>query len=288
MTLACFEHMAVLKKAVERFADARVMVIGDPMTDVYHFGEVPRLSQEAPVPIFVEDRNDRRSGGALNVLGNLRALGCSVQALMPLEPWTEKHRYLVGHQQIFRIDRDQRHPAIHLDGPMLEIIDWANVLVISDYAKGSIARETCQAIIEAATAARVITVVDPKGKDWSAYEGATVICPNMAEWEGWDGKIDKPFDAILKRGAAGLSVIKGVSADKAMLDYHEIPARARTVFDVTGAGDTVVATAAAALAVEIPLVIAAELANRAAGLVVGGVGTCVCTQAHLLEELDHV
>jgi D-beta-D-heptose 7-phosphate kinase / D-beta-D-heptose 1-phosphate adenosyltransferase len=269
-------HAELLAGIVRQFKGVKVAVLGDPMLDYYHFGHVDRLSPEAPVPVFVEDKMDLRAGGAGNVAANLAALGCTAIQLFPPAPHTIKHRYLVGSQQLFRIDRDKDHSEQQV------VMDWlpaaeARAFVISDYGKGWCNHERCQGIIQAARDLGVPVIVDPKGNDWSKYVGATVICPNEREMIAYYDSGDAHL--VHKRGAKGLTVIYP--------DHTEchFDARARHVFDVTGAGDTVVAVLAAALAVRAEVAIAAELANIAAGVVVGQVGTTPCSAAVLLAEL---
>lgn len=269
-------HEELLAGIVHQFKGVAVAVLGDPMLDYYHFGHVDRLSPEAPVPVFIEDKLDLRDGGAANVSQNLAALGCTPILLFPPAPYTTKHRYMVGSQQLLRIDRDkdhshQIHPINYAD------VDKWRAIVISDYAKGWCSMERCQELIKTAAGLDIPVIVDPKGDDWCKYVGATVVCPNEKEmithYDSWAGHL------VHKRGARGLTVIYP--------DHSEshFPARARRVFDVTGAGDTVVAVLAAALAVRATIDIAAELANIAASVVVGEVGTTACSSALLLEQL---
>jgi D-beta-D-heptose 7-phosphate kinase / D-beta-D-heptose 1-phosphate adenosyltransferase len=268
---ACFADI------VRQFAGTQVMILGDPMLDYYHFGHVDRLSPEAPVPVFIEDKLDLRDGGAGNVLQNLHALGCWVRPWFPPAPHSMKHRYLVGAQQLLRIDRDRDHST--QEGTPHPSLEGLKAMVISDYAKGWCTKERCQMAIQAAIALGIPVVVDPKGDDWSKYEGATVICPNerelLAHYDSWHGHI------LHKRGSKGVALIL---PDRSEVQFA---ARARHVFDVTGAGDTVVAVLAAALAVRCELTTAAQLANLAAGIVVGEVGTTPCSAGLLLRELEH-
>jgi D-beta-D-heptose 7-phosphate kinase/D-beta-D-heptose 1-phosphate adenosyltransferase len=269
-----------LADIVRGFAGVKVAVLGDPMLDYYHFGHVDRLSPEAPVPVFIEDKLDLRDGGAGNVAANLAALGCRAIPLFPPAPYTSKHRYLVGAQQLLRVDRDRDHSGqIHPDIPPQGAPGMADAqaLVISDYGKGWCTQARCQAYIAQARSLDIPVVVDPKGLNWAKYAGATVVCPNQRELiQGYD----EHAGAILhKQGAAGMTLI---FPDRTELHFE---ARARRVFDVTGAGDTVVAVLAAALAVRCELPVAAELANIAAGVVVGEVGTTPCSVAMLLREL---
>lgn len=269
-------HNAHLRGVVRLFHGRRIAVLGDPMMDYYHFGRVERLSPEAPVPIFIEEKIDLRDGGAANVVANLAALGCVTTALFPPAPYTIKHRYLVGIQQLFRIDKDQNHSEDKTPINYRGVADW-DAVVISDYGKGWCSTARCEELIKTAATLNIPVIVDPKGLAWTKYAGATVVCPNEREliqgYEEHEGVI------LQKRGANGMRLIY---ADRAEVDF---PARARQVFDVTGAGDTVVAVLAAALAVGVDLPIAAQLANIAAGVVVGQVGTTPCTSAALLAEL---
>lgn len=248
---------------VDSFKDVSILVVGDPMIDVYHFGRVDRISPEAPVPVFVEEREESRRGGADNVAFQLQALCTRVLCFFPPKPWIEKHRYLVGSHQLFRSDRDYRY---NHNSPCLES-SVCSAIVVSDYAKGSITsipKATCP------------IVVDPKGSDWLKYEGCAVICPNEKEYNQWDGR--GSFSNILvKRGEHGMRLIQGKT-------QTEIPAQARHVFDPTGCGDTVVAVLAASLGAGADLQTAARMANIAAGYVVGEVGTAVCS-AEKLKQL---
>lgn len=270
-------HPDVLRSIVREFKGLKIAVLGDPMLDYYHFGHVDRLSPEAPVPVFVEDKIDLRDGGAGNVVANLAALGCTPIPLFPPAPYTMKHRYLVGAQQLFRIDRDQDHSGQLFDVPPQGRVEgpW-KAAIISDYAKGWCSTERCQNLIEQGRLNGTPVIVDPKGADWMKYVGATVICPNEKEMGGsWMGI---PY-LVHKRGPRGLDLL---DTERHVMNF---PARARQVFDVTGAGDTVVAVLAAALAVRCEIGVACELANIAAGVVVGQVGTSPCSAAALLAEL---
>lgn len=269
---------------VRQFAGVKIAVLGDPILDYYHFGHCDRLSPEAPVPVFIEDKMDLRDGGAGNVAANLAALGCTAIPLFPPAPYTMKHRYLVGSQQLFRIDRDKDHSN------QTPVIDWlpaaeAEAFVISDYAKGWCTRERCQGLIKAAKDLRVPVIVDPKGKLWHKYKGADVICPNEREFTERDPIHNWTPPAIVhKRGANGMELIEP-NYETGIATIKIYPARARHVFDVTGAGDTVTAVLAAALAVRCEMDVAVELANIAAGIVVGEVGTTPCSAALLLAAL---
>lgn len=248
-----------LRDIVEAMQGKKILVVGDPMTDVYHCGRVDRLSPEAPVPVFVEERQESRPGGAENVEANLIALGCEVA--IQFGGRSVKHRYLVRNYQVFRIDEDNQNR--YVVEPIQSLIDWADAVIVSDYDKGAIGPGICHT--------NKLTVVDPKGHNWSKYDGATWICPNEKELN--EAKL-VPTDCLIleKVGAKGL-----------YLDEELIPATAKQVFDVTGAGDTVVATFTAALCAGASPKDAAILANYAAGVVCGKLGTSVCTKEELLN-----
>lgn len=273
--------MSDLAAFVRQFAGVRIAVLGDPMIDYYHFGHVDRLSPEAPVPVFIEDKVELRDGGAGNVAANLEGLGCEVIRMFPPAPHTIKHRYMVGGHQMFRHDRDHDYSARHA---VLYSTrgETPSAYVISDYGKGWCTAQACQQLIEHAQGVPVI--VDPKGRDWEKYKGATVICPNDKEYLEREAVLGWQPTILRKCGPKGLELRRhDVVSGLDVLDIF--PARARHVFDVTGAGDTVVAVMAAALAIRCEMPIAAELANIAAGVVVGEVGTWPITSAALLDAV---
>lgn len=281
-------HREALHKTVTLLSETKVLVVGDPMLDIYHFGEVTRISQEAPVPVFVEAHVQTREGGACNVLKNLRALGAQADAVLPIAAWTAKHRYLVGHHQVFRLDDDMEHPSLSLDTECRELMDWCDVAILSDYGKGTLGAEFCQQFIGDMHAGKHI-IVDPRGGDWNKYAGATVICPNEHEWAQHcaikhGAQAVFPYQ-LLKLGARGMQLGAHPVTEQKDIIWRS-HTRARQVFDVTGAGDTVIATFAAAAARGGDIVNAAELANMAAGVVVGKVGTSTCSAEELHEEID--
>jgi len=258
-----------LRKLVEMFHEVRVLVTGDPMLDIYHYGTVDRLSPEAPAPVFVETGSNTYPGGAANVYEQLEQLNVDAEHHFPKQWWTEKHRYLVNGQQLFRIDKDMHHYAEGM--PNLTSID---AIVMSDYGKSWLGADYCRSLIAEARKHHIPVVVDPKGTGWAKFDGCTVICPN--EVEAKNPEI-KAFDVVLyKKGAQGL-LLKDHTWE------HAFPAVARQVYDVTGAGDTVVATVAAVLACGGNLHEAARLANIAAGAVVGKRGTATVTNDELLD-----
>jgi bifunctional ADP-heptose synthase (sugar kinase/adenylyltransferase) len=264
---------------VEMFCSVRVLVIGDAILDQYHFGRVERLSPEAPVPIFIEGIIESRRGGADNVAHQLEALGCRVHSVFASR-LSVKHRYFAGHHQIFRRDADHQASAEDVEEAckrIAHIIDDIDVVVLSDYNKGLLSTDLCHEVIRLGRP----VIVDPKGRDWSKYRGASVICPNSLELGMVEmDAIPASMRIIEKQGPLGLKVhtLRGTHTDC-------IGATAKQVFDVTGAGDVVTALIAAGVAVGAPLHDAAVIANHAAGVAVGKLGTAVCSKKELIESL---
>jgi len=296
-----------------------VVVAGDVMLDRYWSGTTGRISPEAPVPVVrVEDMTER-PGGAANVALNLAALDAHV-ALVGLAgtdefgdrlaraiadagidchlhrdgrlATTAKLRVLARHQQLMRLDFEAAQEAVGT-APLVSLVraalDGAAALVLSDYGKGALSDPA--ALIALGRGRGLPVLVDPKGRDFARYRGATVLTPNRAEFESACGPCAD--DAALGDRARALAQELGLEAvlvtlsEQGMLlvpaagDAVHLPARAREVFDVTGAGDTVIATLAAALAAGHGLVRAAELANLAAGIVVGKLGAATVTRQEL-------
>ena len=296
----------------DRVANARVLVVGDVMLDRYWFGDVDRISPEAPVPVVKIARSEERPGGAANVARNVAALGAhamllsatgvdeAADALLRLLAidgihtsflrdaalkTTVKLRVIGRQQQLLRIDFETPPPnellASHLDAFDERLAD-ADALVLSDYGKGGLAH--IATMIERARAAGKPVLVDPKGDDWDRYRGATVVTPNRSEFRQVAGRARDEAD--LTRRAQALREQLGVEAllitrsEEGMSLYSgdgalTIPAQAREVFDVSGAGDTVIATLGALLAAGATLPDAMAIANEAAGIVVGKLGTAV-------------
>ncbi len=255
-------------------------MVGDAILDIWVHGKVERISPEAPVPVFVEERREERRGGAANVIANLEALGC-IPSFYGVARSPLKTRFVVNHQQIFRSDiedcsaitsreEDAIVRACDLDAP------W-DVLIISDYAKGVCTPSLCQRLIKWAKAAGIKVVVDPKGDDWNKYNGCDLITPNEKEYARIVGQhwLDNSAGLVLTRGGKGISFWRG--------KWIHIPATNTGPVDVCGCGDTVVAILSAALAVGYDLESAARLANVAAGVVVGKFGTATCSIAELEE-----
>jgi D-beta-D-heptose 7-phosphate kinase/D-beta-D-heptose 1-phosphate adenosyltransferase len=319
---------------IERLPGTRILCIGDVMLDHYVYGQVDRVSPEAPVPVLRVERETRTLGGAGNVVRNLHSLGahaCLVSVLgndsagrevnqlvagardveshMLVEAGrqtTVKTRYVAATQQMLRADRESIVPlGEFVRGDLLRLVKQTvvdhQVVVISDYAKGVLSDGVAATIIAAAAAAGKPVVVDPKGTDYSAYRGAAVLKPNRRELAMASGmpvateaEVVAAARHLIKSFAFG-AVLVSLSQDGMILveaegAVHTLTAAAREVYDVSGAGDTAIATLAAALGAGLSLLDAARLANLAAGIVVGKIGTAVTHAAELGEALmqqDH-
>lgn len=305
-----------------RFENARVLVVGDAMLDRYWYGQTARISPEAPVPVVRVGESEERAGGAGNVAVNLAALGVSTTLvalvgaddagrtlaaaveraavtpdLVVVDGWQTitKLRVISRNQQLIRIDFEDTVAAVSagdLTARATRRAANADVVVLSDYGKGALA--DAPALIKAARAARKPVLVDPKGLDWTRYRGATLLTPNRAEFEAVAGACAD--DAALDARAARLRADLGVDAllvtrsDEGMTLHTaagalHLPAEAREVYDVTGAGDTVIATLAACIAAGHSFDDAARLANLAAGIVVGKLGAASVSAAELALAL---
>ncbi len=294
----------------ERLAAARVLVVGDVMLDRYWFGDVNRISPEAPVPVVHVQRQEDRLGGAANVARNAAALGAQAGLLCvvghdepgerivellkgsgvaphlerdPALSTTIKLRVLSRQQQLLRMDFENAptHEALLAGLARFDaLLASHDVVLLSDYAKGGLTHVT--QMIEKARAAGKPVLVDPKGDDWERYRGATLITPNRAELREVIGQWKSEADLLARVTALRASLEldgllltrseEGMTLFAAEGELH-VPAVAREVYDVSGAGDTVIATLAVMLGAHLPLVDAVALANRAAGVVVGKLGT---------------
>lgn len=311
------------------FATRKVLVVGDLMLDRFLWGQVERISPEAPVPVVTLERETHSAGGAANVARNLVGLGLHVFLVgvtgndpsrdLLLEDLqkdnlvtdgvlvardrgtTVKTRVLGNHQQIIRIDEERTTPLAKSDedfllAAALERLAHADALLLSDYAKGALTEHLCRALIESARALDLPILVDPKGKDFGRYAGATLITPNRRELALATGVDAQDLDALLAAGSAmretlDLGFLVLTLGEQGLLliepdGNHQIPAIAQEVFDVSGAGDTVIATFAAGLAAGLGHVDTAHLANLAAGTVVGKLGTVAITAKELLAAIS--
>ena len=283
-----------LTEIVEKMSSVQAFVLGDTMLDEYIFGRVDRMCPEAPVPVFVPEATRFENGGAGHVADQLRALSVDTQINFGY-PTCKKTRYMVGSHMLLRVDRDEKSvytPEQEVEGAVNalechkvlrgEILHDGtgrfDVIVLSDYNKGYLSPELCAYVISYARKHKIPVVVDPKS-DWWKFKGATAICPNHKEYGNGilSGLFLKMGTAVLeKRGAEGIRLHKAES-------QQDFPAKAQHVFNVTGAGDTVVAVVAAVLGAGGTLEDGAVLANLAAGYCVGEIGTTVCPKDKLLE-----
>ena len=307
-----------LKPAREAVARCRVLVVGDVMLDRYWFGAVERISPEAPVPVVRVASEQERVGGAANVALNVKTVGGSVTLLSMVgqdEPATRLRQLLEQHgvntvlgqdpgmqtivklrvigrnQQLLRVDFE-REPDHEILAQMLGDYEKAlgehDVVLFSDYGKGGLAH--IPRMIEMARAAGKPVLVDPKGSDYARYAGATVITPNRAELMqvigSWQDEADLVRKAEALRVKLNLQALLLTRSEEGMTLFEQgrvsnVHAQAREVADVTGAGDTVIATMALMLACGLTLAQAMEHANRAGGLVVAKFGTATLTYEEL-------
>jgi rfaE bifunctional protein kinase chain/domain len=302
------------------FSQAHVLVVGDVMLDRYWFGDVERISPEAPVPVVRVQRSEERLGGAANVALNAAVLGApsrlvgivgddepgrrlaqlaqerGIDARLEVDPQlptTIKLRVIGRQQQLLRIDFEQAPDRLVLARKfeaLRSLIDDAGVLVLSDYGKGGLAQ--IREMIGLARSAGRTIVVDPKGDEWARYAGATVLTPNRAELRQvlgrWQSEQDLHERAQRLREQLGLAHLLLTRSEEGMTLFSDagtltVPAQAREVYDVSGAGDTVVAVLAAMLAAGRPIDEAVRLANRAGGIVVGKLGTAPVLPQELFE-----
>ncbi len=299
-------------------AKVRILIVGDVMLDRYWFGEVSRISPEAPVPVVKVERIEERPGGAANVARNVAALGGqatllsvvgndeagrTLSRLLQAEgifsslhedaqlSTTVKLRVIGRQQQLLRIDFETWPTHEVLRAKLAEFesrLPGCDVVILSDYGKGGLAH--IAQMIKSARAAGKPVLVDPKGEDYARYAGATMLTPNRSElrqvvgrWESEAELAEKAGQLCDRLALEALLVTRsedGMTLFGAAGRVHE-PAQAREVYDVSGAGDTVIATMAVMLAAGLDLGAAMGLANRAAGVVVGKLGTATCTLAEL-------
>ncbi len=303
---------------LERVKNIRVLVVGDLILDRYLYGNVERISPEAPVPVVEVEREEVRLGGAGNVANNLASLGASVyitgvvgddrggdqilsmlkeRGIKPLlavdtRPTTEKTRVVSRSQQLLRIDREERR---RVEGRTLKkirevIMDTdCDGIVVSDYAKGVITEET----IGAVKSKGVFFAIDPRPVNRDLYKGADLMTPNEKELRAMtDPLSDENVEVLGKRlkEALGVKVLVVTQGPKGMTLFKDrithFPARAREVYDVTGAGDTVVASLVAFHLAGASWEEACELANVCAGIVVGEFGTATVRPEEVLRELE--
>ncbi len=310
--------MTVEKANRAQFAKTNLLVVGDVMLDRYWFGDSDRISPEAPVPIVQVSKVDERLGGAANVARNVAALGAKITILGvvgedeagnrigellkqsgvnsqlevdPQVPTTVKLRVIARQQQLIRLDFEETPSQTALEQKLARFekaLGTADVLVLSDYGKGALSQVAT--MIEYARAQNKVILVDPKGEDYEKYRGATLLTPNRSELRQvvgrWVDEDDLTQRAQELRRSLGIQALLLTRSEEGMSLFTDqgvshVRAQAREVFDVSGAGDTVIATLAVALAAQWPLERAMALANRAGGIVVGKLGTATVTSEEL-------
>jgi len=318
---------AVIQEIERNWSSKRLLVVGDVMLDKYIWGEVGRISPEAPVPIVRATHHSEHPGGAANVAMNLVRLGAQTRVIgftggdenerllverlsssgvasdfVPCDgfPTITKVRILGGSQQMLRLDSERigdHAPADYdrLVACVLAQLHGSDALVLSDYAKGVLNPEVCQTLIQAARKLGIPVLVDPKNADFTGYRGATTICPNLRELSRAANLDSADLNPLLDAAEAMIPALdiqfltatlseKGIALVRPGSRFLA-PAAARQVFDVSGAGDTVIAILALCLASALPPETAVELANMAAGIVVGKVGTVPVEKYELLAAL---
>ena len=297
---------------------ARILVVGDVMLDRYWFGDVARISPEAPVPVVRVERTDERPGGAANVARNCAALGARTQLLSVIGadgtgrrleqlvkkagieprfqrdrsiPTTVKLRIVGRQQQLLRVDLETPPSPRALEAKLAgfgALLRRADLVILSDYGKGGLAH--IAAMIGLARKAGKPVLVDPKGDDYRRYRGATLVTPNRQELRevvgAWKDERDLARRAQALRRKLAMPALLLTRSEQGMTLYTakgamHVPAQAREVYDVTGAGDTVIAALGVMLASGVALEEAVRIANRASGIVVGKLGTAVATRQEL-------
>ncbi|MBN1756433.1 D-glycero-beta-D-manno-heptose-7-phosphate kinase [bacterium] len=319
-----------LNSIFANFKKQKVIVLGDSMLDEYIWGVVERISPEAPVPVVDVQTTSLRLGGAANVAWNLKKLGAepilvsivgedpTSQRLMELlsqekiaskslitdysRPTTLKTRIIAHHQQVVRVDRENRED---IDSPILEEVlavfrtnlPHADGVIISDYGKGLLTREMVQEVIHSCRKQQKFIAVDPKEKYFQYYKGISIITPNVHETETALKTRIRSEDELVAAGEKLLKMLeaknvlitrgeKGMSLFQQNGDYYYLPTVAKEVYDVTGAGDTVTASLTLAAISGASYFEAAYISNHSAGIVVGEVGTAAVTLDKLLAHIE--
>lgn len=321
--------MQNIKALIEKFADVKIMVVGDVMLDRYWWGSVSRISPEAPVPVVNLQTKSLVAGGAANVAANIAGLsarpflvgaigddeegklvpevlgrtGVAAEHLIALEkrPTTTKTRIVAHNQHIVRIDQEEKQ---HLSNEEEKIV-WDKIetilpeielVIVSDYAKGLLTETLLSRLITICKTSGVKVLIDPKGKDYTKYSGATLLTPNRREAaesckleEDGQGIVEKAGEMLL--GGLDLEALLITQGEDGMTLFEKnhdpvhFLAASRDVYDVTGAGDTVISTLAVALGAGGDLATSAQLANRAAGIVVEHFGTTSIKLSELQASL---
>jgi D-beta-D-heptose 7-phosphate kinase/D-beta-D-heptose 1-phosphate adenosyltransferase len=313
---------------LNRFHNARILVIGDVILDRYVYGAANRISPEAPIPVFAIERSVDMPGGAANVARNVVALGgrCSLMGVVgndlaaegirrplleqgvnailvtdPLRPTSLKTRFVAEGQQMLRADQESSEAvSSEISEQLLTQFDLAvrdaDAVVLSDYAKGVLRSDVVAELITRSRREGKTVLVDPKAKDLARYRGATILTPNRLELEAASGYpcltdsfIEQAAFQLINDGICDSLVVTRGGSGMSVISQREgpshLPTQARQVFDVSGAGDTVMAALALGMASGGGLKEAAELANLAAGIVVGKSGTATVTSAEILGSI---
>lgn len=309
------------------FSKCKILIIGDIILDKYYFGNVERISPEAPVPVICIKKEESRLGGAANVANNISSLGgqatlcgiighdlfgkeierlgrknnISLSLLATAQPTITKARIIGGKQQIARLDYEEKLELSDLEmfdtkRRICQLLPDCQILVISDYGKGFMCNEFCQFLIEEAHHLMIPIIIDPKGKNWNKYTGADIVTPNVKELSdivgynvpNTDEAITLAAEEVIRTNNLTSLLVtrseKGMSLIGKNAPIH-IPTHSEEVFDVSGAGDTVVAAFSICLAAGYDLQIAMKMANIAAGIVVKKIGTATLTVEELAANL---
>ena len=299
----------------------RILIVGDIMLDRYWFGDVNRISPEAPVPVVLIGKHEERLGGAANVARNVAALGavCSLLGIVgkdeagtavekllsqsgiipylhsaPGISTTVKLRVIGRQQQLLRLDFEKKPTRDVLEDKLQKyktLLQTHDIIVLSDYGKGAL--DQVSSMIAGAKKTGKMTLIDPKGEDFSKYRGATILTPNKSELRqvvgSWKDESELTVKAQNLRESLDLEYLLLTRSEEGMSLYGatevlHIPTVAREVFDVSGAGDTVIATLATMIGNGKPVAEAVRIANRAAGIVVGKLGTATVTSEELFSS----
>ena len=319
------------EEIIGRLRDSRIVVLGDVMLDEFLWGDVTRISPEAPVPVVDIKRESTHLGGAANVLANLLALGAQACVIGVIgddfageriqssvidksalqtdgllivdnsRPTTIKTRIIAQHQMVVRADREHRAPVdtqteSRIIAAVTAALANAQALVISDYDKGVVTPRILSEVLPAAYG-RMPVLIDPKIRNFDSYRPATLVTPNHHEALRL-ANLEEDSDATLQtaarmiRGRLSCDAVLITRGDRGMMlfegerDPVHVATAAREVYDVTGAGDTVIATLSAALAAGASMTEAAVLANQAAGIVVGKLGTATASAREVLDSME--
>jgi D-beta-D-heptose 7-phosphate kinase/D-beta-D-heptose 1-phosphate adenosyltransferase len=315
---------------IERFSNAKVLCVGDVMLDHFVYGDVNRISPEAPIPVVRIHHERSMLGGAGNVVRNLSSLGaqavlltvvgadsaansiahelsalprCLLQTVADAGRKTSvKTRYISGSQQLLRVDVESTHSVAddilsRLLAEFEKLAPACDVVILSDYAKGVLSDDRAERFVSAARKAGKPVFVDPKGKSFSRYQGASLVKPNLLELSeatklpvATDADVEIAARSVMSQNEIGAVLVTRGSLGMMLVRPNEapvsLPAVAREIFDVSGAGDTVAATFAAGFAIGMSMENAMRVANVAAGIVVAKVGTATTSQEELLKEIE--